>query len=227
MKPGARFCPSPDDELTSQSTFVERAQIPTPFGLFEMLLFRERGTDIEHVAMVRGIVADAEKVLVRVHSECITGDLFGSLRCDCGDQLRLSLQKIQAEGRGVVVYLRQEGRGIGLANKLKAYNLQDHAGLDTVAANIALGFRPDERGFRPGAEILRQLEVRSVRLMTNNPGKVEALEKCGIRVVERVPVFAEARRENAFYLRTKAEQMGHDLPNSSQALDGDHEETKL
>lgn len=220
-------CPPSEDEVSPQVMFVAHAQIPTPFGPFEMLLFREPGTGVEHVALVKGGTENAENILVRVHSECMTGDLFGSLRCDCGDQLRLSLQKIEADGTGVIVYLRQEGRGIGLANKLEAYNLQDHAGLDTVAANIALGFRADERDFRPAAEILHYLKVRSAKLMTNNSAKVEALEKCGIQVVERVPVVAEVRRENAFYLRTKAEQMGHHLPNSLHADDSELEGTGL
>src|SRR5690606_31213810 len=184
------------------------ARIPTEFGTFTMTVFREAATGVEHVALSMG--EPGEDVLVRVHSECMTGDLFGSLRCDCGPQLHHALEHIGAQGRGVLVYLRQEGRGIGLINKLKAYELQDE-GLDTVEANVRLGFAADLRNFQVAADILTQLGVISVRLLTNNPRKVATLQKHGVTVIERVPVRSVAQDENKRYLSTKASKLGHHI----------------
>ncbi|OGB02542.1 MAG: GTP cyclohydrolase II [Burkholderiales bacterium RIFCSPLOWO2_12_FULL_64_99] len=173
-----------------------------------MKLFREHGTGREHIAMVMGDVKGS--ALVRVHSECMTGDVFGSLRCDCGPQLQFAMSEIGKKGSGVVVYLRQEGRGIGLANKLRAYQLQDQ-GMDTVEANEHLGFAADLRNFDVAAQILDFLGVSSVKLMTNNPRKVDTLSKHGVRVEERVPVRSEVQAENERYLGTKARKLGHHI----------------
>ncbi len=189
-------------------TYVAQARIPTVGGTFQMMLFRESSTGLEHIAMVMGEVAGT--ALVRVHSECMTGDVFGSTRCDCGPQLQFAMHQIAQEGHGVVLYLRQEGRGIGLANKLRAYALQDE-GLDTVEANIRLGFAPDLRNFAIAGEMLKHLDIQAVRLMTNNPNKVASLVKAGIRVVERVSVRTPSQSENEQYLLTKALKMGHQL----------------
>ena len=183
------------------------ARIPTKEGTFQLCLYHNNKDDKEHLALVLGDVA-GENVLVRIHSECFTGDVLGSRRCDCGEQLHQAMERIAAEGRGVVVYLRQEGRGIGLLEKLKAYNLQDQ-GYDTVEANLILGHQADEREYDVGVAILRDLGVKSVRLLTNNPEKIEALEALGIRVVERVPVIAEVHEDNRAYLETKARRMRH------------------
>jgi GTP cyclohydrolase II len=162
----------------------------------------------EHVALTIGAIDDGEPVLVRVHSECLTGDVFGSSRCDCGEQLDHSLRLLQEEGRGVLLYLRQEGRGIGLANKISAYALQER-GLDTVEANLALGLPEDMRDYRVAAEMLLDLGVRRARLLTNNPAKIEGLERHGVEVVERVPIRVPPNPSNVAYLRTKREKMGH------------------
>ncbi|PIC01505.1 GTP cyclohydrolase II [Caulobacter sp. X] len=183
------------------------AGIPTEEGRYSMVVYLERRTGREHVAMVMGNVVAAPP-LVRIHSECMTGDLFGSLRCDCGDQLAAARARIGRQGAGIILYLRQEGRGIGLANKLRAYALQDR-GLDTVEANLQLGFAADLRSFDIAAEMLADLGVAAVRLMTNNPSKVDALKAAGIRVVERVPMRSVPRPENRGYLSTKAAKMGH------------------
>ncbi|PHY21113.1 GTP cyclohydrolase II [Caulobacter sp. BP25] len=183
------------------------ASIPTDEGKYSMAVYLEKKTGREHVAMVMGNVVTAPP-LVRIHSECMTGDLFGSLRCDCGDQLAAARARIGMQGAGIILYLRQEGRGIGLANKLRAYALQDR-GLDTVEANLELGFAADLRSFDIAAEMLADLGVAAVRLMTNNPRKLEALEAAGIRVVERVPMRSVARPENQGYLSTKATKLGH------------------
>ena len=198
----------PPSALSPLVAMIAQARIPTPHGTFTMKVFKEEGTGVEHVAMVTGEVSGT--ALVRVHSECMTGDLFGSLRCDCGPQLNLAMKQIGQEGKGVLVYLRQEGRGIGLANKLKAYALQDQ-GLDTVEANLQLGFPADLRNFEVAAHMLDQLGVHSVRLMTNNPRKVATLEQHGVKVAERVPVRSEPQAENERYLATKAQKLGHHI----------------
>jgi 3,4-dihydroxy 2-butanone 4-phosphate synthase/GTP cyclohydrolase II len=185
-----------------------QTELPSIYGSFTAISYESLITHEHHVALVKGDVAGDEPVLVRMHSECLTGEAFGSLRCDCGQQLERSLQMIEEEGKGVLVYLRQEGRGIGLHNKLKAYALQDR-GLDTVEANEELGFPPDLRDYGVGAHILCDLGVKNLRLLTNNPRKVVALEGYGLRVVERVPIIIEPNPFNAGYLRTKQEKMGH------------------
>lgn len=191
---------------------VERAvdvELPTRFGTFRLIAYRETLTDKEHLALVKGEWEADEPVLVRLHSECITGDVFASLRCDCGDQLALAMQAIEQKGRGVVLYMRQEGRGIGLINKLKAYKLQQEEGMDTVEANQALGFEMDQREYGIGYQILRDLDVQKVELLTNNPQKSEDLDACGLDVVERIPIEVSPNDVNADYLRTKRDRMGH------------------
>jgi len=202
----------PVDALTPVTTalveFLAEARVPTEHGSFTMKLFREKATGLEHVAMVMGDVTGS--ALVRVHSECMTGDVFGSLRCDCGPQLHFAMSEIGKKGSGVVVYLRQEGRGIGLANKLRAYQLQDQ-GMDTVEANQHLGFAADLRNFDAAAEILAYLGVNAVRLMTNNPRKVDTLTQHGVKIEERVPVRSDVQAENERYLGTKARKLGHHI----------------
>lgn len=184
------------------------SHLPTEFGDFRILVFKNYLDHKEHLAIVKGDVADGEDVLVRVHSECLTGDVFASKRCDCGAQLHNALRTIEKEGRGVVVYMRQEGRGIGLTNKIKAYALQEQ-GLDTVEANVKLGFPPDMREYSLAAQIIRFLGIKSVQLLTNNPLKRTSLEHWGIDVHKRVPVIIKANSVNASYLQTKKEKMGH------------------
>lgn len=198
---------SPQEPTTSVEWLAE-ARLPTPEGTFTMKLFKEHPSGVEHVALVMGELTGP--VLLRVHSECMTGDLFGSLRCDCGPQLHFALKQIGQAGQGVVLYLRQEGRGIGLANKLRAYALQDE-GLDTVEANLRLGFAADLRRFDVAAHMLNALGVSQVRLMTNNPRKVSTLQDAGVNVVERVPVRIEPQSENEHYLATKALKLGHHI----------------
>ncbi len=192
-------------------SFVHREAetiLPTPFGEFKAIAFSNELDNSEHLALVKGEIRPEEDVLVRVHSECLTGDVFSSYRCDCGDQLQRALEMIEQEGLGVVIYLRQEGRGIGFANKLKAYALQDK-GLDTVEANKKLGFKPDLRDYGVGAQILVALGVKKMRIMTNNPKKIVGLEGYGLKVSGRVPIEIPARPENARYLLTKCEKLGH------------------
>ena len=189
---------------------VAEATIPTPYGEFRAVAFEAASDRTTHVALVKGEIGDGRDLLVRVHSECLTGDVFGSLRCDCGDQLETALGLVSAAGRGVVLYLRgHEGRAIGLSHKLRAYQLQEVHGLDTVEANEELGFPADPREYGVGARILFELGVHSVRLLTNNPAKRAGLEAHGIEVVERVPLEVRPRRENLGYLRTKREKLGH------------------
>lgn len=189
---------------------VESIHLPTDFGEFRAVGYRSLLDDQDHLALVKGTVDDGKPVLVRVHSECLTGDVFHSRRCDCGEQLSAALAQIEREGRGVLLYMRQEGRGIGLLNKLKAYKLQEE-GKDTVEANIALGFPPDLRDYGVGAQILADLGITKVRLMTNNPRKIVGLEGYGLEVVERVPLEVSPKPENARYLNTKKIRMGHFL----------------
>ncbi|HEX3007147.1 MAG TPA: bifunctional 3,4-dihydroxy-2-butanone-4-phosphate synthase/GTP cyclohydrolase II [Bacteroidales bacterium] len=187
-----------------------RISLPTKFGNFDLIPFIQLSNNEEHVALIKGSWNKDEPVLVRVHSSCVTGDIFGSLRCDCGPQLHQAMRKIENEGKGVVVYMNQEGRGIGLFNKIKAYKLQEE-GRDTVQANIDLGFKADERDYGVGASILRELGLGKIRLMTNNPVKRIALEAYGLQIVEIVPIEVEPNPFNEFYLRTKRDKMGHSL----------------
>jgi 3,4-dihydroxy 2-butanone 4-phosphate synthase / GTP cyclohydrolase II len=185
-------------------------KLPTDFGAFQAVAYTNVLDDKEHVALVKGKIDPEQPVLVRVHSECLTGDVFHSERCDCGPQLAAALRQISEEGRGVLLYLRQEGRGIGLINKLKAYQLQEQ-GLDTVDANIKLGFKPDLRDYGIGAQILKDLGVRKIRLLTNNPRKLIALDGYGLEIVERLPIQMEEKEGNRSYLRTKKLKLGHML----------------
>ena len=189
-------------------TRITAARIPTRYGNFQLCYFTNTFDKKEHLAFYMGELAGSQDVLVRVHSECFTGDVLGSLRCDCGDQLNRSLALIARAGKGVVIYLRQEGRGIGLLDKLHAYNLQDQ-GYDTVDANLMLGHEADQRDYSLAARIIENLQIESVCLLTNNPGKITALEKAGIRVSSRMPLEMAVNPENAGYMRTKALRMDH------------------
>jgi 3,4-dihydroxy 2-butanone 4-phosphate synthase / GTP cyclohydrolase II len=188
-----------------------KVRLPTEYGDFTAIAYRETLTGRPHLALVRGDVEGAEDVLVRVHSECLTGDVFHSLRCDCGEQLDLALRRIASEDRGVLLYMAQEGRGIGLLNKLKAYELQETAGLDTVEANLELGFPADSRDWGIGSQILADLGLSTIRILTNNPKKIVGLEGFGLTVIEQVPIEVPPNAENLGYLRTKKEKLGHRL----------------
>lgn len=185
-------------------------KLPTVEGNFDLHLFRETNTGKEHLALVKGEIDETEPTLVRVHSSCMTGDIFGSCRCDCGPQLQKAMQMIEEEGKGIILYMNQEGRGIGLTNKLKAYKLQEE-GLDTLEANIKLGFKDDERDYGIGAQILRALGIRKMRLMSNNPKKRTGLIGYGLEIVENVPLEIKSNKHNELYLKTKRDKMGHSL----------------
>nr|MBD5377806.1 bifunctional 3,4-dihydroxy-2-butanone-4-phosphate synthase/GTP cyclohydrolase II [Bacteroides sp.] len=198
-----------------KDSLVERGvevDMPTDYGHFRLIPFRQKDNGLEHIVLIKGDVADGEPVLLRVHSSCATGDIFGSQRCDCGAQLHRAMRMIEKEGRGAIVYLNQEGRGIGLMDKIRAYKLQEE-GLDTVDANLRLGHKADERDYGVGAQILRQLGIQRMRLMTNNPVKRSGLEGFGLEVVENVPIEVEPTDYNRYYLHTKKDRMGHDLHN--------------
>jgi len=204
-------------ELVSYRRSVEKfvnkivdVNFPTKYGDFKLILFEDKATKDYHLAVVKGNVKNKHNVLVRVHSSCETGDVFHSLRCDCGDQLEKALKLIEEAGQGVVLYMHQEGRGIGLVNKLKAYHLQEK-GMDTVEANMALGFAPDLRDYKVSAQILSELDVKSVNLMTNNPQKIMSLEEFGLKVAKRIPLEISPTKSNKNYLKTKKEKMGHIL----------------
>ena len=188
----------------------EEVEMPTQYGSFHLIPFRQQSNGLEHMALVKGTWSPDEPILVRVHSSCATGDIFGSQRCDCGEQLHKSMQLIEKEGKGVVIYMQQEGRGIGLMNKIAAYKLQEE-GYDTVDANIHLGFKPDERDYGCGAQMLRHLGVRKMRLLTNNPVKRVGLEAYGLEITEIVPIETTPNKYNEHYLKTKQDRMGHTL----------------
>lgn len=188
----------------------EEVDLPTIYGHFRLIPFRQTSNGLEHMALIKGEWEDDEPILVRVHSSCATGDILGSMRCDCGEQLHKSMQMIEKEGKGVVIYMQQEGRGIGLMNKIAAYKLQEQ-GMDTVDANVHLGFKPDERDYGCGAQMLRHLHVHKMRLMTNNPTKRVGLEAYGLEIVENVPIEVTPNRYDIKYLRTKRDRMGHQL----------------
>lgn len=194
-------------------TLIERlvdVDLPTDYGHFKLYAFRQTTNDRDHLALVKGSWSDKEEIMVRVHSSCMTGDIFGSCRCDCGAQLHTAMEMIEKEGKGVIVYMNQEGRGIGLINKLKAYKLQEE-GYDTVEANIELGFKSDQRDYGIGAQILRNLGVRKMRLLTNNPKKRTGLFSYDLEIVENIPIEIKSNKHNESYLRTKKEKLGHSL----------------
>lgn len=196
-----------------QESLVEKGDMvnmPTAFGNFKLIPFRQKSNGLEHMALIKGEWKADEPILVRVHSSCATGDIFGSMRCECGEQLHEAMKRIEKAGKGVLVYMNQEGRGIGLMNKIKAYKLQEE-GLDTVDANVHLGFQPDERDYGVGAQILRELGVNKMRLMTNNPVKRIGLESFGLEIVENVPIEITPNCYNEFYIKTKKVRMGHTL----------------
>jgi 3,4-dihydroxy 2-butanone 4-phosphate synthase/GTP cyclohydrolase II len=199
---------------------VAEAKLPTNYGEFVAIAYKSDVDPSEHIALVMGDVTSPEPVLVRVHSECLTGDVFGSLRCDCGEQVALAMKAIAKECRGVLLYMRQEGRGIGFHNKIRAYALQDN-GLDTVEANISLGFAPDLRDYGVGAQILTDLGIREIRLLTNNPKKVISLEGHGLKVVQTVPIIVPPNPHNRRYLETKQKKMGHilEIPKACESPD--------
>ena len=196
-----------------EETFVEKGEtvdLPTEYGHFRLTPFRQKSNGLEHIVLAKGEWSEDEAVLVRVHSSCMTGDIFGSMRCDCGEQLHRAMQMIEKEGKGAILYLNQEGRGIGLMAKIAAYKLQEQ-GLDTVDANTHLGYNPDERDYGIGAQILREVGIRKMRLITNNPVKRAGLNGFGLEIVENVPIEIQPNRYNETYLRTKKERMGHNL----------------
>ena len=208
------FCPHCGAKLVENAKFCQdcgkKVEMPTLYGDFKLIPFRQKSNGLEHIALIKGEWKPDEPILVRVHSSCATGDIFGSRRCDCGEQLQKAMQMVEKEGKGVILYMNQEGRGIGLMNKIKAYKLQEE-GLDTVDANIHLGFKPDEREYGVGAEILQILGVKKMRLLTNNPVKRIGLESYGLEIVENVPIEVEPNKYNRFYIETKKNRMGHTI----------------
>jgi len=198
-----------------KESLIEKGEIvtmPTQYGNFKLIPFQQKSNGLEHIALIKGEWEKDEPVLVRMHSSCATGDIFGSLRCECGEQLRLSMKMIEKESKGALIYLNQEGRGIGLMDKMKAYKLQEE-GLDTVDANLHLGHDSDEREYGVGAQILRELGISKIRLITNNPVKRAALEGYGLEIVENIPIEIQTNPHNEFYMKTKKERMGHNLKN--------------
>src|SRR6185312_9157446 len=202
---------------------VVSVRLPTEYGEFQAIAYREVLTHKQHLALVKGDIAGVENVLVRVHSECLTGDVFHSLLCDCGDQLELALARVEAEGRGVVLYMGQEGRGIGLLNKLRAYDLQA-TGLDTVEANLALGFPPDAREWGIGNQILADLGLTTIRILTNNPRKLTGLDGYGLTVVEQVPIEVPPNAENVRYIADQRDKLGHRLHHQHLKFDDPEDE---
>ena len=200
------------EEFTSCTSVqkLAEANLPTEFGVFRIIGFKNTRTDEDFIALVKGELLPTRASLVRIHSQCLTGDVFHSIKCDCGPQLHFALRKIEEEGHGVIIYQQQEGRGIGIINKIRAYALQD-AGLDTVEANLSLGFDPDLRSYECCAEIIKLLGLRKIRIMSNNPEKIAAVKNAGLEVVERVSIQMDDRESYAYYLKTKKEKMGHIL----------------
>ncbi len=197
--------------MTDRDTNIlqgERVKLPTKYGHFELIPFQEKLSGLEHMVLIKGNFTSNDTILIRIHSACATGDLFGSLKCDCGEQLIQAMKIIENKGNGIIVYLQQEGRGIGLMNKIKAYKLQER-GMDTIEANLHLGFAPDKREYKIGAEILSSLGVKKVKLLTNNPDKILGLEQNGIQVVKRIPLIIQSNLFNRRYLDTKETRMGH------------------
>lgn len=189
---------------------IVRVDMPTQYGHFKLIAFQEKNSSNEHLALVKGTLEPNEPVMVRVHSSCFTGDILGSLRCDCGEQLHKAMAMVEEEGKGVILYMNQEGRGIGLLNKLKAYHLQEQ-GMDTVDANLHLGFQTDQRDYGVGAQILRHLGVSKIRLLSNNPKKRVGLISYGLEIVENIPIKVESNPHNEKYLQTKRDRMGHEF----------------
>jgi GTP cyclohydrolase II len=189
---------------------ITRVDMPTKYGHFKLVAFKEKHTGQEHMALIKGEWKEGEPVLTRVHSSCFTGDILGSFRCDCGEQLHKAMQMVEQEGKGIILYMNQEGRGIGLLNKLKAYKLQEE-GLDTVEANLHLGFKSDERDYGVGAQILRHLNITKLRLMSNNPKKRSGLSGYGLEIVDVVPIEVKPNQYNEKYLQTKRDKMGHEI----------------
>lgn len=201
--------------MIAKSTTIlqgERVKLPTKYGNFDIIVFQDKISGLEHIALVKGAFIAENSVLTRIHSACATGDLFGSLRCDCGEQLMEAMHQIEKNGSGIIVYLQQEGRGIGLMNKMKAYKLQEQ-GMDTLDANLHLGFAADQRDYQIGADILSALDIKKIKLLTNNPDKISSLQKYGIQVIERVPLIIQSNTFNCSYLETKKAKMGHKLSN--------------
>jgi GTP cyclohydrolase II len=213
--------PAAETPAKEELDYVTSCLLPTPWAQFTLHAFVEHATGKEHLAMVLGDITDGQPVLARVHSECLTGDVLYSQRCDCGAQLEGALKRVAEEGRGVVLYLRQEGRGIGLINKMRAYRLQE-AGFDTVQANEYLGFKADQRNYALVEPMLKQFNISSLRLMTNNPRKIAAMEALGVKVAERVPLLVNRNKFNQHYLNTKAAKLGHMMtPPPAAAEDGE------